>query len=495
MSRAWPRRACYKAGMQLDAARCYRALRSRDRRFDGRFFVGVTTTGVYCRPVCPARTPNPANVTFFACAAAAEAAGFRPCLRCRPETAPGTPAWNGAPAVVERALRLLAHGALDDAGVERLAERVGIGARHLRRLFCRYVGASPLAVARTGRVHFARRLLDETDLPMTRIALAAGFGSIRQFNHAFRETFRVAPNALRRRAAARPPGAGHVLRLQYRPPFDWTALADFLALRATAGVESIDAGGYRRTIALGDATGWLCVRPDGDVLRLEVVLSASDRLFEVVTRVRRMLDLDADPVRIAAELRRDPLLAARVVRRPGLRLPGAWDPFECAVRAIVGQQVSVRAATTIAGRIAERFGRPIATGDERLRVVAPDARALRDAPLETVGLTTARASAIRRLATRVDDGALALDGRMPADEVVRALSALPGIGEWTAQYVALRALGEPDAFPTGDLGLRRAAGNGAGPLSARALAVRAETWRPWRGYAALHLWTDEGERR
>jgi AraC family transcriptional regulator of adaptative response / DNA-3-methyladenine glycosylase II len=477
--------------MRIDAARCYRALRSRDRRFDGRFFVGVTTTGIYCRPICPARTPKAANVRFFSCAAAAEEAGFRPCLRCRPETAPGTPAWNGTPAVVERALRLLARGALDEAGVEPLAQRLGIGSRHLRRLFHRHLGASPLTVARTDRVHFARRLIDETDLSMTRIATAAGFGSVRQFNHAFRQTFRQPPSGMRRRhACAAAGGEGYSLRLAYRSPLDWPALMGFLAARAISEVEVVRGDVYRRTISVRGSTGTLQVRQERSVLRLDVMLASADALFEVVARVRRLLDLDSDPARIARALRRDALLTDRVARHPGLRLPGAWDPFECAVRAIVGQQVSVRAATTLAGRIAQTFGTPIATDDDRLSRVFPDAATLREAPLESIGLIAARAHAIRTLATAVGDGTITFDGTRPAAEVTERLRDLPGIGDWTAQYIALRALGEPDAFPAGDLGLRRAAGNGAGPLSQRALTARAETWRPWRGYAALHLWTE-----
>jgi AraC family transcriptional regulator of adaptative response / DNA-3-methyladenine glycosylase II len=482
--------------MQLDATRCYRALRSRDRRFDGRFFVAVKTTGIYCRPICPARTPKLGNIHFFPCAAAAEEAGFRPCLRCRPETAPGTPAWNGTPAVVERALRLLGRGALDEAGVDALAERLGMGSRHLRRLFRRYLGAGPLAVARTERLHFARRLIDETDLPVTRIALASGFGSVRQFNHAFSKTFRQPPTALRRRpAAARGTPDGYSLRLAFRAPFDWGALLAFHAARAIPGVEAVEDGTYRRTIVLGEASGTLRVSAEPRALRVDVALPATDRLFEVAARVRRMFDLDADPERIAAELRRDALLASRFRRRPGLRLPGAWDPFECAVRAIVGQQVTVRAATTIAGRIAEAFGRPLADGGGPVRIVFPDARALREAPLERAGVIAARAEAIRALAATVADGTLALDGTLATEDAVDRLRALPGIGDWTAQYIALRALGEPDAFPAGDLGLRKAAGNGAGPLSEQALLARAEAWRPWRGYAALHLWTEGGPRR
>jgi AraC family transcriptional regulator of adaptative response / DNA-3-methyladenine glycosylase II len=266
-------------------------------------------------------------------------------------------------------------------------------------------------------------------------------------------------------------------------------------VRAIPGVEAVEGATYRRTIALGDVVGSLCVSAEPRALRVDVALPATDRLFDVAARVRRMFDLDADPDRIAAELRRDPLLATRIKRRPGLRLPGAWDPFECAVRAIVGQQVTVRAATTIAGRIAEAFGRPLASGDEHVRVLFPDAQTLRTAPLERVGVIAVRAEAIRTLAAAIADGTLALDGTLATDDVVGRLRALPGIGDWTAQYIALRALGEPDAFPAGDLGLRKAAGNGAGPLSEHALLARAEAWRPWRGYAALHLWTEGGTRR
>ncbi|HWP64934.1 MAG TPA: DNA-3-methyladenine glycosylase 2, partial [Candidatus Limnocylindria bacterium] len=401
---------------------------------------------------------------------------------------------NGAPAVVERALRLVARGALDDAGVDALAARVGMGARHLRRLFVRHLGAGPLAVARTERVHFARRLLDQTDLPVTRVALAAGFGSLRQFNRAFHRTFRRPPTLVRRRPGVANDGRGAFsLRLAYRPPLDWASLLAFLGARAIPGVEHADGTTYRRTIAVGEQAGTLAVCAERETLQLDVTLPGSSALFHVVTRVRRMLDLDADPARIAGELGSDPLLARSVALRPGLRIPGAWDPFECAVRAVVGQQVSVRTATTLVGRIADAFGRRVASDHPALTHVFPTPAVLADAPLERIGILGARARAIRALAAAVASGTLVLDGTASADETAARLAALPGIGEWTTQYVLLRALGEPDAFPAGDLALRRAAGNGAGALSARALAARAESWRPWRGYAAVHLWT-KGER-
>jgi AraC family transcriptional regulator of adaptative response / DNA-3-methyladenine glycosylase II len=477
--------------MEIDATRCYRALLSKDARFDGRFFVGVTSTGIYCRPICPAPTPKPRNVRFFSCAAAAQTAGFRPCLRCRPETAPGTPAWVGTSAVVSRALRLLAQGALDDGDVESLAARLGLGARHLRRLFDEHLGASPRAIWQAQRAHFARRLIDETRLPMTEIALSAGFRSVRQFNHAMRRTFGAAPTTLRRRG--RPPTTAPDLtvRLPFRLPFDWTRLLAYLAGRAIGGVESVSDDTYRRTIALRDGAGILTVRRptrDANHLLLCVDGPGTATLFETVARVRRLFDLDADPRHVVAHLRRDPVLAAQIRRAPGLRLPGAWDPYELAVRAILGQQVSVAAATTMAGRLAARFGTPITTSDPALTHIFPSPAVLRDAPVERIGLPAARAETIRTLAAAVCDGIVPFDGSQSLDDVVERLCDLPGIGPWTANYVAMRGLAEPDAFPAGDLGLRRALANGAGLPTAAHVLARAERWRPWRGYAAMHLW-------
>ena len=478
--------------MDLDAARCYRALQSRDRRFDGRFFVGVTTTGIYCRPVCPSPTPRAHNVRFFACAAAAQGEGFRPCLRCRPETAPGTPAWEGSPAVVRRALRLIAQGGLDDDDVEAFASRLGVGGRHLRRLFESHLGASPAAVARASRAHFARRLLDETDLKIADVAFSAGFRGLRQFNHAMLAAFRAAPRELRaRRKRVVESEAGLVFRLPYRPPLDWASLLGFFALRATPGVEAVAAGGYRRTLQLGDAVGTLAVRPEPESLHavLTLRLSRVEGLQTIVARARRLFDLDADPREIGRHLGRSALLAPLVRRRPGLRVPGAWDGFELGVRAILGQQVSVRGATTLAGRLVATFGHAFAeASDAGLTHLFPTAAALADADVAAIGLPRARAEAIRGLARAVADGGLALDGGLEQGELVERLCAIPGIGAWSAQYIAMRACGETDAFPAGDLGLRRAFGNGRGPAPAKALLAASEAWRPWRAYAALHLW-------
>jgi len=500
--------------MVLDAERCYQAVLSRDPRFDGRFVTAVVTTGVYCRPVCPARAPRFENVRFFAAPAAAEAAGFRPCRRCRPETAPGTPAWQGTSATVSRALRLIDEGALDRGGIEALAGRIGVGPRHLRRLFGAHLGASPLAVARTRRVHFARRLIDETDLPMTQVALGAGFASIRQFNHAMRATFGQAPSRLRRAAApeALPSagaGEGLTLRLPFRPPFDWPAMVQFLGPRATPGVEAVDPDSYRRTIVVNGTQGVMEVRPDGGRACLELKLDLfrpvaplpSARiepvtLIQIVERVRRIFDLGADPLLIAAHLSRDPRLAGTIQRHPGVRVPGTWDPFELAVRAVLGQEVTVRGATTLAGRLVEAFGKRLAgggTGGLTHLFPSPETLAeIKPSRLSKIGLPQARAAAICELAA-----ACAKELELGADsnhhDAIRRLNLtrIRGIGDWTAQIIAMRALGEPDAFPASDLGLRRALAGTGRPSTPATIIRRAEAWRPWRAYAAMILWKED----
>jgi AraC family transcriptional regulator of adaptative response / DNA-3-methyladenine glycosylase II len=480
----------------LDRRALDRARTSRDPRFDGRFFIAVTTTGIYCRPICPAPSPKDANVRYYATAAGAAEAGFRPCLRCRPEAAPGTPAWRGTSAVVRRALRLIQDGLLDEASVDALAARVGVGPRHLLRLFVQHVGASPIAVAQTRRLHFAKHLLDETDLPIGEIALAAGFGSLRRFNHTFRATYRRAPRDLRKQRRGGPgaeAGEEVRLRLAFRPPYDWAGVAAFLATRAVPGVERVDERGYARTLATDGGHVVVRVSPvrGQDALELRVLGAAPAALFQLSQSARRMFDLSADPARITPALVRDPLLGPLVRRRPGLRIPGAWDPFECAVRAVLGQQVSVAAARTLAARLVARAGRAVAGAGDGLTHVFPGAAALAAADLGGLGLTGGRARALHTLARAVCDRTVDLCA--PADEVTAALSALPGLGAWTSEYVALRALGEPDAFPAGDLVLRRMAAGGGAPLTPRALDARAEAWRPWRGYAVVHLWRAAGD--
>ncbi|HVH19228.1 MAG TPA: AlkA N-terminal domain-containing protein [Myxococcota bacterium] len=478
--------------MQLDPAVCYRAMRARDARFDGRFFVAVRTTGIYCRPVCPAPTPRRENCTFVPCAAAAEEAGYRACLRCRPEAAPGTPAWQGSSATVTRALRLIEAGALDDAGVDALAAKLGVGDRHLRRLFATHLGASPHAIAATRRSHFAKQLIDQTAMPMADIAFAAGFASVRRFNDAIRGAFRRPPRALRR-AAQRGRDASDAsleLRLAYRPPYAWDDLLAFLAARAIPGVECVTDGSYRRSFRQDDAIGWLEVGPvpGAHQLRVRIRAIGAPRLIDLARRLRALFDLGAAPDAIAVALRDDAALAAALRAAPGIRVPGALDGFELAVRAILGQQVSVRAATTLAGRLVTQFGAklpddclPSSDGATPTHEF-PSAELLADADVASIGLPAARANAIRALARSVSGG-LRLEPAADPDAARDALLALPGVGEWTAAYVAMRALREPDAFPSGDLGLRRALGVGAAEL-----ARRAEAWRPWRSYAAMLLW-------
>jgi AraC family transcriptional regulator of adaptative response / DNA-3-methyladenine glycosylase II len=485
--------------MPLDADACYRALRTRDARFDGHFFTGVRTTGVYCRPVCPARTPKRENCLFLPCAAAAREAGFRPCLRCRPEASPGTPAWRGSSATVARALRLIDGGALDSGSVDALADRLGIGARQLRRLFLEHLGATPLAVAQTRRLHFAKKLIDETALPFSEIAFAAGFSSIRRFNDAVRSTWGRSPRDLRSARATRGSNgqaAPLELRLPFRPPLDWDGLAGFFAGRAIPGVELATAERYVRSFSLDGVTGTLDVtpRPGETHLVARLYVDAPAPLIRISERLRRQFDLGADPLTIGEQLGRDPMLAPLVARRPGLRVPGAWDGFEVAVRAILGQQVSVRGAATLAGRLAEAHGTALPAaaqrpkGDGMPTLLFPRPEALLELDAARIGLTRARAAAISTLARAVRDGSVDLEASRDLDSTVAQLRSLPGIGEWTAQYVAMRALHEPDAFPHGDLGLRRALGGRAALASAAEVWSRGEAWRPWRAYAALHLW-------
>lgn len=472
--------------MELDRRVCDRARRSRDARFDGRFFIAVTSTGIYCRPICPARAPRDEHVRYFPSAAAAQAAGFRPCLRCRPEASPGTPAWLGTSALVSRALRLIGEGALDDGGVERLADRLGVTGRHLRRLFLQHLGATPIDVALTRRVHFAKNLIDETSLPMLDIAFASGFRSLRRFNGQMRRAYARTPTDLRRLARRREGADPRCYRFQlaYRPPYDWDAVLAFLASRAVAGVECVEESRYRRTIEIGETKGVIAVshaaaRP---ALDLEVRFPEPGPLLEIVERVRRLFDLGADPAVIGETLRADPLLRRSLRTHPGMRTPGAWDGFELAVRAILGEAISVGTAPTIAGRIAALFGSPVEAG-LGLQRVFPTPAELANAPIERAGVTAARAATIRSLARRVADGTLSLDACVDGNATVSALRTLPGLGDSASEYIAMRALGEPDAFPSGDRTLRQAAGGCTGPDLDR----RSEAWRPWRAYAAMLL--------
>lgn len=477
--------------MTIDPQSCHRALSARDVRFDGVFFVGVTTTGVYCRPVCAARTPRPDRCRYFSSAAAAERDGFRACLRCRPELAPGLGPSNAAPRLADTAARRIAEGALNDGTVGDLAAALGVSARHLQRALVAHLGVSPVELAQTRRLALAKGLLHDSRLGLAEVALASGYGSVRRFNAAFRARFGRPPSAVRR-ALSGADGAGSEgtirLRLAYRPPLAWDALLTFLAGRAIPGVESVAGDAYRRTVALAGKAGWIAVAPGGPgVLVAEASAGLAGPLMPLVARLRHLLDLDARPADIELLLARDPLLRRRIAARRGLRVPGAFDGYEAAVRAILGQQVTVKGATTLAGRLVARLGAPLETPYPGLTHLFPPAPVLAAAGADAVaglGMPGARARALVELARAVEGG-LRLAPGVPVEPVLERLRALPGIGDWTAQYVAMRALGWPDAFPVGDLGLRHALG-----LSRPGeVLARAERWRPWRAYATLHLWT------
>ncbi|HMJ01321.1 MAG TPA: AlkA N-terminal domain-containing protein [Conexibacter sp.] len=509
-----------------DFEQCYRAVRSKDGRFDGWFVIAVTSTGIYCRPSCPAMTPKRANVRFLPSAAAAQRAGFRACKRCRPDAAPGSPEWDARADVVGRAMRLIRDGAVERDGVAGLARRLGFSERHLNRQLVTELGAGPLALARAQRAQTARLLIETTTLPFTEVAFAAGFPSIRQFNETVREVFATTPTELRRAAGGRngqrrgaapgpPPiattngragaaatnGASAVaappplaLRLRHRAPLDAAGLLAFLGARAVPGVEAWDdaRGAYRRVLDLPHGPGVAVLAPasSGEHVACELRLTDLRDLAAAVQRCRRLLDLDADPVAVDELLEADPLLAPLVRRAPGRRVPGAVDGAELAVRAVLGQQISVAGARTLAGRLTAALGEPLreALADDALTHVFPTAMALTAADPAHLPLTRARSRALVTLCAAVADGSLALDAGADRGATRERLLTLPGIGPWTAEYVAMRALGDPDAFPATDLGIRHALERLGEPNDRAAVEALAERWRPWRAYAVQHLW-------
>jgi AraC family transcriptional regulator of adaptative response / DNA-3-methyladenine glycosylase II len=489
----------------LDPKACYRALAARDARFDGRFFVGVTTTGVYCRPICPARTPGRARCQFYARAAEAEHAGFRACFRCRPELSPGlslgTASVDAVSRLVATAAARIEAGALNEIGVDALAAELGVTGRHLRRAMKRELGLGPLELAQSSRLAIAKQLVHDGTASLTNVAIASGFGSLRRFNAAFRAHFGCAPSQLRRapnqlrrapnqlrRASHSPPSDGVVLRLGYRPPFDWPLVLGYLAGRRTRGVELVADGAYARTIAIGDARGVIVVRdePERRTLRVEIDPALVPVAPRIAATIRRMFDLRADP-RTIAKLGRDPALKSRLARHPGIRIVGGFSGFEIAVRAVLGQQVTVAAATTLAGRVVQRFGTPIATHIPELTHLPITPHAIAAASIDElagIGMPGARAQGLQAIGAAFAAGAVDLEPGADPERAHAALCSIRGIGPWTASYVVLRALGDPDAFPDDDLGLRRA----LDLPDRRALVQRAEAWRPWRGYAAMLLW-------
>jgi AraC family transcriptional regulator of adaptative response / DNA-3-methyladenine glycosylase II len=494
-----------------DPDRCYEAAKSKDSRFDGVFFCAVTSTGIYCRPSCPARTPKRQNMRFYPTAAAAQQAGFRACLRCRPDATPGSPEWNVRADVVARAMRLIRDGIVDREGVEGLAQRLSYSTRQLNRLITAEVGTGPLALARAQRSQTARVLLETTDLPIAHIAFAAGFASVRQCNDTIREIFADTPSGLRVRAAKSvqlkrdrrqaAPQAIH-LRLPCRRPFNPASVLEFLGLRALPGVESLDDTSYRRTLRLPH--GHAVVRleaPAGELdgqavagpayVEADLVLSDLRDLTTAVARCRQLLDLDADPVAVYEALRREPLIGALVARDPGRRVPGAADGFELAVRAVIGQQVSVSGARTVAARLVEAAGEtlPEPTGSLTHLFPTPEALvALADREPGTFAMPAGRRRALVALAEAVAAGNVVIDPGADPQELRQSLVSLPGIGPWTAEYVAMRALRDPDAFMPTDLGIRRGAQAIGLPDDPAQLIAASEGWRPWRSYAMTHLW-------
>jgi AraC family transcriptional regulator of adaptative response / DNA-3-methyladenine glycosylase II len=483
------------AGLDVDAA--YAALAARDRRFDGRIWFGVTSTGIYCRPVCPAQTPKAANVRFFASPAAAVSSGFRACRRCRPDSAPGSRHWDHRGDLAARALRLIADGAVDDGGVAGLARSLHVSERHLHRTLVAEVGAGPLHLAVSRRAQTARLLIEQTSLPLTEVAFAAGFSSLRQFNDVMRREFGLAPSALRRAPSAPLPAADPslVLRLRLRAPYDSDAVGEFLAARCVAGLEEHEAGRrgwtHRRVVPLPSRAAVVGVQVVGEhvVVRSDADLRDTAAL---VQRIRRWLDLDAEPATIAAALSPDQVLGPLVADRPGLRVPTTVDPWETVVRAILGQQVSVAGARTLLGRIVRDLGSTDVGGLRAFPTAAEVAEAGADR-IAAIGMPGARARSLQAVASGVADGSIDLRSG-DLDEVGDALLAVPGIGPWTVSYVRLRALGDPDVLPETDLGIRHGAAALGLPDAPRALAERARAWSPWRSYAAQYLWTRPEEK-
>jgi len=473
--------------MTLDSDACYRALAAHDSRFDGRFYVGVSTTHIYCRPVCTVRLPRRENCHFFASAAAAEVEGYRPCLRCRPELAPGNASVDSVARLAQGAVDLIENGVLDNGGIEHLSARVGVTSRHLRRIFDAEFGVSPIEYAQTQRLLLAKRLLTDTALPVTEVAGASGFASVRRFNALFKARYRMAPGRLREARGVVALPAALSFDLSFRPPYDWESMLTFLRHRAIAGVEAVDDDTYARTLAVDHRgtrhVGHLEVRrvPRRPALRISVSPSLARAVPAVLSRVKHAFDLTCDPALVATAL------GALAEARPGLRVPGTFDGFELAVRAIVGQQISVRAARTLLGRIAQAFGEPLAAGRHGPCWLFPTAlrvASLSPDDLVRLGVTNARARALIGLAQAVASDAFRLEPESEVESTVAALMTLPGVGAWTANYIAMRALRWPDAFLANDLVVLKALGETRATRAER----RSESWRPWRAYAVIHLW-------
>ncbi|WP_199432509.1 AlkA N-terminal domain-containing protein [Qaidamihabitans albus] len=482
-----------------DAERCYRAVMSRDARFDGQFITAVRTTGIYCRPSCPATTPKVTNVEFFPTSAAAQAGGYRACRRCLPDAVPGSPEWNVRADLAARAMRLIADGTVEREGVGGLARRLGYSERQLGRVLTTELGAGPLALARAHRAHSARLLIEMSGLTLTDVAFAAGFASVRQFNDTIREVFATTPSELRAAALRKPrpapadetsaAGARLTLRLPYREPFDAVGTLAFLAARAVPGVEDVREGTYRRTLRLPHGSASAALTPSSGHVRCDLRLSDVRDLGSAVTRLRRLADLDADPQAVNRMLAADPALAPSVAAAPGIRVPGTVDGPELVLRAMLGQQVSVAAARTAAGRLAAELGEQAPTaGDGEPGLLFPSPAAVAEHAGEVLRGPRRRIDALAAVADALATGRLDVHVGRDTDELRAELLATPGIGPWTADYVLMRGLGDPDVLLTGDLALRRGAAALGIADSAAGLTGHAQDWRPWRSYAGMHLW-------
>lgn len=468
-------------------------MKTHDARFDGRFFVAVRTTKIYCRPVCRVKTPYQENCTFYATAAAAEASGYRPCLRCRPELAPGNASVDATGRIARAAAALIDESLQNESGLDEIASRLGITSRHLRRVFHDEFGVTPIAFAQTQRLLLAKQLIADTSLPLTEIAFASGFQSVRRFDALFRQRYRLTPSTLRRAPDRKLPAESLCFKLSYRPPYDWAGMISFLAPRTIAGVEEVTPSSYRRTIRVAHCAKWhsgwieVAVEQQRNALRVHVSATLAKVVPAVLARVKQLFDLSCHPTEVSEAL------GELASERPGLRVPGAADGFEVAVRAILGQQVSVSAARTLAGRFAAAFGIQMPAPFATLTHAFPNAQevaGLSPERIAEIGLPMARARTISELAKAVDAGLLRLTPGIDAVEAIRILKSLPGIGEWTAQYIAMRALAWPDAFPHTDLVVIKALGE----KSSQKLLAAGEKWRPWRAYAVMHLWASAAQR-
>ena len=483
--------------MDQDHRRLYNALTARDSRFDGVFFVAVTSTRIYCRPICRVKTPKAVNCRFFDTAQEAEQAGFRPCLRCRPELAPGNAPVDDAQRIAQLIVQRLEEGQLDEqAGLETIADQFELSSRQIRRIVQQELGVPPIQLLLTRRLLLAKQLLTETTLPMTDVAFASGFSSLRRFNDAFTRRYRMPPTRLRKTvtngAAPSVEAETSVLQLSYRPPYDWKGLLAFLSARALKGIEHVTDESYARTVQFGKAKGWIRVTQSKrhHVLLLEFTHTLTPVLPALLGRVRALFDLDARPDVIAKRLGKDVHLALAVKANPGLRVPGAFSGFEMGWRAILGQQVTVKAATTIAGRFVEAFGESIVTPLPELNRLTPVPARIARASIDDIarhGIVAARATSMIALAKAEGSGAICLDGSAHhnPDDSISQLAKLPGIGPWTAHYIAMRALRWPDAFPKEDIAVR----NNLGGVSAKEAEVLSQPWRPWRSYAVMHVWS------